>query len=57
MTQQNNHGGKRAGAGRKKLPKGKKKVCIQIYEPEEVVRRVGGMKKAKSLCSSALKTA
>lgn len=46
------HGGKRNGAGRK--PVKDKAVQISIYPKTSIVKKIGGLKKAKELALIAL---
>lgn len=48
------HGGKRIGAGRKKLNPLKKKVRITVWPMNESVKKVGGEDAAKILALKAI---
>lgn len=39
------HGGKRKGAGPKELPKGERKVQVQVGIEEDFIKEWGGLKK------------
>jgi len=46
------HGGKRSNAGRKKVKD--KAIQVTLYPRTSIVKKVGGMAKAKQLCLNAL---
>ena len=48
------HGGKRPGAGRKKMKPVDKKVRITVWPTGSVVKRAGGPKAAKLLAIKAI---
>lgn len=50
----NKHGGKRPGAGRKKMRPTDKKVRITVWPTGSVVKKVGGPKAAKLLAIKAI---
>ena len=48
MVKEIKKGGKRANAGRKKLPKPEKKIAFYIYIPEKSIKLLGGKKALRS---------
>lgn len=50
-----NHGGKRKNSGRK--PVKDKAVQLSIYPKSSIIKKVGGIKKAKEICINALQVA